>query len=65
MIQTRTESEFPKRGKVGLQADGFVGVRADEQGNRLAMRKKVGSQTEGKSVKGVLEVCRFGQNKEK
>jgi hypothetical protein len=29
------------------------------------MSKKVGSQTEGKSVKGVLEVCRLGQNKEK
>jgi hypothetical protein len=29
------------------------------------MSRKVGSQTEGKTVKGVLEVCRFGQNKEK
>jgi hypothetical protein len=29
------------------------------------MTKKVGTQTEGKNVKGVLEVCRFGQNKEK
>jgi hypothetical protein len=28
------------------------------------MSRKVGSQTERKSVKGVLEVCGFGQNKE-
>jgi hypothetical protein len=50
---------------VGLEADRFVGVKADKQPDWLLICRKVGWQPDIKPWKAALEVFRFEQKKEK